>query len=163
VVAARSTAANTRQLCRRHRAVPRIVGSTELTKVTDPEEVDRLLRRYRGLAREAIERYGGTIRKFIGDAVVALFGFPLAHADYPERAIRAAVDIVELIRADEIGLRVRVAVEAGWAFIRDATQASYSRATAPNRRAAGSLTTGVPDGPRKKIAVGGVGSGRRCS
>ena len=99
-----------------------LIGSTELAEGTDPEEVDRLLRRYYGLAREAIERHGGTIEKFIGDAVAALFGFPLAHEDDPERAVRAALDIVERVRSDEIGLQVRVAVETGEAFVRDAAQ-----------------------------------------
>ena len=96
-----------------------LVGSTKLAEGTDPEEVDRLLRRYYALAREAIERYGGTIEKFIGDAVAALFGFPLAHEDDPERAVRAALDIVERVRLDGIGLQVRVAVETGEAFVRD--------------------------------------------
>jgi class 3 adenylate cyclase/tetratricopeptide (TPR) repeat protein len=96
-----------------------LVGSTELAEGIDPEEVDRLLRRYYGLAREAIERHGGTIEKFIGDAVAALFGFPLAHEDDPERAVRAAISIVERVRSDEIGLQVRVAVETGQAFVRD--------------------------------------------
>jgi hypothetical protein len=96
-----------------------LVGSTELAERTDPEEVDRLLRRYHGLAREAIERHGGTIEKFIGDAVAALFGFPLAHEDDPGRAVRAALDIVERVRSDEISVQVRVAVETGEAFVRD--------------------------------------------
>jgi class 3 adenylate cyclase/tetratricopeptide (TPR) repeat protein len=96
-----------------------LVGSTELAEGTDPEEVDRLLRRYYGLAREAIERHGGTIEKFIGDAVAALFGFPLAHEDDPERAVRAALDIVEGVRSDEIGVQVRAAVETGEAFVHD--------------------------------------------
>ena len=96
-----------------------LVGSTELAEGTDPEELDRLLRRYYGLAREAIERYGGTVEKFIGDAVAALFGFPLAHEDDPERAVRAALGIVERVRSDEIGVQVRVAVETGEAFVHD--------------------------------------------
>jgi class 3 adenylate cyclase len=96
-----------------------LVGSTELAEGTDPEEVDRLLRRYYGLAREAIERHGGTVEKFIGDAVAVLFGFPLAHEDDPERAVRAALDIVERVRSDEIGVQVRAAVETGEAFVHD--------------------------------------------
>jgi class 3 adenylate cyclase/tetratricopeptide (TPR) repeat protein len=96
-----------------------LVGSTALAERTDPEELDRLLRRYYGLAREAIERQGGTVEKFIGDAVAALFGFPLAHEDDPERAVRAALAIVERVRSDEIGVQVRVAVEAGEAFVHD--------------------------------------------
>jgi hypothetical protein len=87
-----------------------------------PEEIDRLLRGYHGLACEAIERSGGTIEKFIGDAVAALFGFPLAHEDDPERAVRAALDIVERVRSDEIGVQVRVAVETGEAFVRDVSR-----------------------------------------
>lgn len=96
-----------------------LVGSTALAEGTDPEELDRLLRRYYELAREAIERQGGTIEKFIGDAVAALFGFPLAHEDDPERAVRAALDIVERVRSDQIGVQVRVAVETGEAFVHD--------------------------------------------
>jgi adenylate cyclase len=84
-----------------------LVGSTELAEGTDPEELDRLLRRYYGLVREAIEHYGGIIEMFIGDAVAALFGFPLAHEDDPERAVRAAFDIVERVRSDEICVQVR--------------------------------------------------------
>lgn len=99
-----------------------LVGSTELAEGTDPEEVDRLLRRYYGLARGAIERHGGTVEKFIGDAVAALFGFPLAHEDDPERAVSAALDIVERVRSAGIGLRVRVGVETGEAFVRDAAR-----------------------------------------
>lgn len=54
--------------------------------------------------------------------MAALFGFPLAHEDDPERAARAPLDIVERVRSDEIGLQLRVAVETGEAFVRDAAR-----------------------------------------
>jgi class 3 adenylate cyclase len=99
-----------------------LVGSTELGERMDPEEIDRLQRRYYGLARETIERHGGTVEKYIGDAVAALFGFPIAHEDDPERAVAAALDLIGQIRSDETGLQVRVAIETGEALVRDAAQ-----------------------------------------
>jgi class 3 adenylate cyclase len=110
-----------------------LVGSTELAERTDPEEIDRLQHRYYGLAREAIENYGGTIEKFIGDAVAALFGFPLAHEDDPERAVRAALDIVERIRSDETGPQVRIAVETGEASHLPARSFARATRTRPRR------------------------------
>ena len=61
--------------------------------VLDPEDVAALLRPYHARVRAELERYGGTVEKFIGDAVMALFGAPVAHEDDPERAVRAALAI----------------------------------------------------------------------
>src|SRR5262245_34765746 len=66
-----------------------VVGSTELAERLDPEDVDALLRRYHTLARRRIEAHGGTLEKFIGDAVLGVFGAPHAHEDDPSRAVRA--------------------------------------------------------------------------
>ena len=63
-----------------------------------------------------IERYGGTVEKFIGDAVMALFGAPVAHEDDPERAVRAALTIRDRIAQDD-GLQVRIAVTTGEALV----------------------------------------------
>ena len=71
-----------------------LVGSTALGEDADPEDVDALLRRYNALARQVVESYGGVVEKFIGDAVVAVFGVPAAHEDDPERAVRAGLRIV---------------------------------------------------------------------
>src|SRR6185437_16584638 len=57
------------------------------------EDVQALLDPYYALVREQLEQRGGTVEKFIGDAVVAIFGVPVAHEDDPERAIRAALDM----------------------------------------------------------------------
>ena len=67
-----------------------LVGFTAMGEIADPEDVDALLRRYHALAKKAIESHGGTMEKFIGDAVFAVFGIPTVHEDDPERAVRAA-------------------------------------------------------------------------
>ena len=70
-----------------------LVGSTSTAEQLDPEEVDARLRSYHARVRAELERFDGTVEKFIGDAVVALFGAPIAHEDDPERAVRAALAI----------------------------------------------------------------------
>ena len=73
------------------------VGSTAQAERLDPEDVRGLLSLYFARVRSEIEHYGGMVEKFIGDAVVALFGAPAAHEDDPERAVRAALGIREAI------------------------------------------------------------------
>src|SRR5205809_7232843 len=77
-----------------------LAGSTALGEQLDPEEMRRLLARYYAIARDCVASHGGTIEKFIGDAVMAVFGLPTAHGDDPDRAIAAAIAIRERIRAD---------------------------------------------------------------
>jgi len=93
-----------------------LVGSTARAERLDPEDVRALLSRYHARVRQELERFGGTVEKFIGDAVVALFGAPVAHEDDPERAVRAALAIRELV-ADESDLHVRLAVNTGEALV----------------------------------------------
>ena len=71
-----------------------LVGSTSLAEGRDPEETRELLGRYIDLARDVIARYGGTVEKFIGDAVMAVWGAPVAREDDAERAVRAALELV---------------------------------------------------------------------
>ena len=68
-----------------------LVGFTTLAEHRDPEEVRELLSSYFDRSRTLIERYGGTVEKFIGDAVMAVWGTPVAREDDPERAVRAAL------------------------------------------------------------------------
>jgi len=75
-----------------------LVGFTTLSEEQDPEEVRDLLSRYFDTAREVILGYGGTVEKFIGDAVMAVWGAPIAREDDPERAVRAALDLVGRVR-----------------------------------------------------------------
>ncbi|HSG85243.1 MAG TPA: AAA family ATPase, partial [Candidatus Limnocylindrales bacterium] len=74
-----------------------LVGFTPFAEDRDPEAVRETLARYFDLARERIERYGGSVEKFIGDAVMAVFGTPVAHEDDAERAVRAALDLVDAV------------------------------------------------------------------
>jgi class 3 adenylate cyclase/tetratricopeptide (TPR) repeat protein len=76
-----------------------LVGFTPLSESRDPEEVRELLSRYFDLARTVITRYGGTVEKFIGDAVMAVWGTPVALEGDTERAVRAALDLVDDITA----------------------------------------------------------------
>ncbi|MGN6168578.1 MAG: DUF7577 domain-containing protein [Solirubrobacteraceae bacterium] len=74
-----------------------LVGSTAQGERLDPEDLQVLLSRYHGRVRSELEHFGGTVEKFIGDAVVALFGAPVAHEDDPERAVRAALAVREWV------------------------------------------------------------------
>ncbi len=99
-----------------------IVGSTARAELLDPEDVRALLRRYHETLRRELERYGGTVEKFIGDAVVAVFGAPIAHEDDPERAVRAALAVRDAVRAlderdDALDLHVRIGVATGEALV----------------------------------------------
>ena len=82
----------------------------------DPEDVEALLGPYHERLRSELERHGGTVEKFIGDAVMALFGAPVAHEDDPERAVRAALAIREFAIEEE--LELRVGITTGEALVR---------------------------------------------
>ena len=68
-----------------------LVGFTSRSESLDPEDVRALLSAYHDRVRAELERFGGTVEKFIGDAVMAVFGAPVAHEDDAERAVRAAL------------------------------------------------------------------------
>src|SRR6187402_2589632 len=93
-----------------------LVGFTGLAETLDPEDVRAVLDPYYARVRAELERYGGTVEKFIGDAVMALFGAPAAHEDDPERAVRAALAIRDF--AVEEGIELRVGITTGEALIR---------------------------------------------
>ena len=78
-----------------------MAGSTALGEELDPEQMRSLLSRYYSIARETVTQHGGTVEKFIGDAVMAVFGLPTAHGDDPERAVAAALTMRNQIRGDE--------------------------------------------------------------
>ncbi len=99
-----------------------LVGFTTVSEGRDPEAVRELLSAYFELAREVVGRYGGTIEKFIGDAVMAAWGTPITHEDDAERAVRAALELVEAVgqlRAapDGPALSARAAVMTGEAAV----------------------------------------------
>jgi class 3 adenylate cyclase len=93
-----------------------VVGSTALGEALDPEDVRALLARLFAIATEAVERHGGRVEKFIGDAIMAVFGVPVAHDDDPARALSAALELRDRVRADPaLGDRVpiRLGVNTG--------------------------------------------------
>jgi class 3 adenylate cyclase/tetratricopeptide (TPR) repeat protein len=95
-----------------------LAGSTHQAEIMDPEDVHRLLTPYYAAARGELEGFGGTVEKFIGDAVFALFGAPKAHGDDPERAVRAALalrDAVGDLNEADPGpdLHIRIGVTTG--------------------------------------------------
>ncbi|MDP9342774.1 MAG: AAA family ATPase [Actinomycetota bacterium] len=99
-----------------------LVGFTTLSETRDSEEVRELLSRYFDTCRTLIGRYGGVVEKFIGDAVMAVWGTPVAREDDAERAVRAALDLVDAVAAlgQEIGapdLRARAGVLTGEAAV----------------------------------------------
>src|ERR671918_1620614 len=93
-----------------------LVGFTSRAEEMDPEDVRALLGPYWERLRDELEHFGGTVEKFIGDAVVALFGAPVAHEDDPERAVRAALAIRDWV-AEESELHVRIGVNTGEALV----------------------------------------------
>jgi class 3 adenylate cyclase/tetratricopeptide (TPR) repeat protein len=90
-----------------------LVGSTELATELDPEDLRGRLEPFFDAARSALEQHGGTVEKYIGDAVMAVFGAPVAHGDDPDRAIAAALSVVDRVSAIDGNLAVRVGIETG--------------------------------------------------
>jgi class 3 adenylate cyclase/tetratricopeptide (TPR) repeat protein len=93
-----------------------LVGFTSQAEKLDPEDVRATLSPYYAQLRSELERHGGTVEKFIGDAVMAVFGAPVAHEDDPERAVRAGLSIRDAIVEDG-RLQVRIAVTTGEALV----------------------------------------------
>jgi len=99
-----------------------LVGFTSRAERLDPEDVRGLLSPYHSCAKAELERFGGTVEKFIGDAVVAIFGAPVAHGDDPERGVRAALAVRNAIAELNAGepspeLSLRIGVATGEAIV----------------------------------------------
>jgi class 3 adenylate cyclase len=101
-----------------------MVGSTALSGAVDPELLSNLIRRYQDAAAGAIGRFGGFVAKFMGDGVLAYFGFPRAFEDAAERAVRAAIGILAEVRGierpDGTRLQARVGIATGLGSRRNA-------------------------------------------
>jgi class 3 adenylate cyclase/tetratricopeptide (TPR) repeat protein len=93
-----------------------LVGFTSRAEQMDPEDVRAVLAPYYARLRTELERFGGTVEKFIGDAVMSLFGAPAAHEDDPERAVRAALAIRDWAR-EEGRIQVRIGINTGEALV----------------------------------------------
>jgi class 3 adenylate cyclase/tetratricopeptide (TPR) repeat protein len=111
-----------------------LVGFTARSDQADPEDVRRTLVPFHERVKNDLERFGGTLDKFIGDAALGVFGSPVAHEDDPERAVRAALRIldgmVELRQTTDPGLAVRIAVNTGEAVVTFGTGPQVGEAVA---------------------------------
>ena len=127
-----------------------LVGFTARSERADPEDVREELQLYHAQAKERIEQYGGVLEKFIGDAVMAVFGAPSAHGDDAERAVRAGLrdleGIRDLNRAHGLGLAARAAVNTGEAVVALDAATGEALATGDVVNTASRLQTAAPEG-----------------
>ena len=136
-----------------------VVGSTELGERLDPEVLRDTMARFYAVAREPVERHGGTVQKVIGDALVAVFGVPVVHEDDALRAVRAALEMRDAVRA--MGeLDARIGVNTGEVLAGDASLAE-SLVVGDAVNVAARLEQAAPRrrGVRRR---GDVGAGRPC-
>ena len=94
-----------------------LVGFTPFAEERDAEDVRDTLTRYFDLATEVVGRYGGTVEKFIGDAVMAVWGAPTAHEDDAERAVRAGLELVDAVRVLGPDVQARAGILTGEAAV----------------------------------------------
>ena len=93
-----------------------LVGSTSIAQALDPEDLRTVNRNYQDFCAQTIERYGGYIAKYMGDGVIAYFGYPQAHEDDAERAIRSGLELVQAVpelRFPDIEKSVRLTIRVG--------------------------------------------------
>ncbi|MFZ0187778.1 MAG: adenylate/guanylate cyclase domain-containing protein, partial [Streptosporangiaceae bacterium] len=144
-----------------------LVGFTPLSESRDPEAVRELLSRYFGVARTVIGRYGGTVEKFIGDAVMAVWGTPIASEGDAERAVRAALDLVSAVaalgaEAGVPGLAARAGVVTGEMAVNlgavgEGMVAGDAVNTAARVQSAAGPGQVLADGSTQRLAASGVG------
>ena len=108
-----------------------LVGSTELSSRLDPEDMSKLIRRYQDACAGAIARFDGFLAKLMGDGVLAYFGFPQAHEDDAERAVRAALTIVgampQITTSDGRHLQARTGIATGLVVVGDIVGSGVAR------------------------------------
>ncbi|HCO02901.1 MAG TPA: hypothetical protein DIT48_05985 [Actinobacteria bacterium] len=132
-----------------------LVGFTERSDRADPEDVRRTLVPFHSAVKADIERYGGTLDKFIGDAVMGVFGAPVAHEDDPARAVRSALKIlrsIEELRRTDPDIAVRIAVNTGEAVVSFGTGPQVGEAVAGDVVNTTSRMQGLA--PRDSVVIG---------
>jgi class 3 adenylate cyclase/tetratricopeptide (TPR) repeat protein len=121
-----------------------LVGFTARAEQMDPEDVRALLAPYHGRVRSELERHGGTVEKFIGDAVMALFGAPVAHEDDPERAVRAALAIRDFAMEERLELRIGITTGEALVALDASPEAGEGMASGDVVNTAARLQTAAP-------------------
>src|SRR6187401_879364 len=121
-----------------------LVGFTSRAEEMDPEDVAALLAPYYARLKEELEGHEGTVEKFIGDAVMALFGAPTAHEDDPERGVRAALAIRDWARERE-DLSVRIGLTTGEVLVMLDAEAAQAMAAGDVVNTASRLQAAAPE------------------
>src|SRR3982075_456960 len=98
-----------------------LVGSTELASRLDPEDLREVIGRYHTRAAETVRRFDGFVAKYMGDGVLVYFGYPQAHEDDAERAVRAGLELVAAVSAlkTHAALQTRVGLATGLVVVGD--------------------------------------------
>lgn len=108
-----------------------LIGSTELSELLDPEDLQKVTSIYQDLCAKAIERYEGFVARYMGDGVLAYFGYPTAHEDDAERAINAGLSLVESVKTVqlpvEVDFQIRVGIATGPVVVGDIIGKGISR------------------------------------
>src|SRR5215217_3813080 len=128
-----------------------LVGFTRRSETLDPEDVRAFLLPYYDLVTSEVERHGGTVDKFLGDGVMAVFGAPVAHEDDPERAVRAALKVIERVPDLGLDLHVRIGINTGEVLV--ATE-SFRRGDAITGDAANTASRLQATAPLDGVVVG---------
>ena len=137
---------------------------TTIAAGRDAEEARDLLSRYFELARVVIERYGGIVEKFIGDAVMAVWGTPVAREDDAERAVRAGLDLVDAVRGLGPGIEARAGVLTGEAAVTiGATNQGMVAGDIVNTASRSAVHRAVGDGRGRRDHPAGGEPARSCS
>ncbi len=139
-----------------------LVGSTALSEKLDPEDLRSLMQAYQQAAGGVIERYGGHVAQYLGDGLMTYFGWPRAHEDDAERAVRASLDIVEAVGAMELQVRIGIAtgpVVVGETGAGDASVPKLAVGETPNLAARLQGLAGADEivvGPSTRRLLGGT-------
>ncbi|CCM76449.1 adenylate/guanylate cyclase domain-containing protein [Rhizobium mesoamericanum] len=108
-----------------------LVGSTALSEQLDPEDMHELIRRYQDSVAGAVTRFGGYVAKYLGDGVLAYFGWPMAYEDHAERAIRAGLEAMVAVDAlqspNQRGLQARIGIASGHVVVGDTDGSAKER------------------------------------
>ncbi len=139
-----------------------LVGFTELSERLSPDDLREVIRAYQACCAEVVGRFEGHVAKFLGDGVLAFFGWPQAHEDDAERAVRAALELVEALGrlgpAEGIRLQARVGISTGPVVVADLVGTGQEILGEPPNRAARLQALAVPGdvliGPRTRRLLG---------
>jgi class 3 adenylate cyclase len=112
------------------------VGSTALSARMDPEDLREVISAYQKCVTETVQRFGGFVAKYMGDGVLVYFGYPQAHEDDAERAVRAGLELIEAVAAlqSPVSLQTRVGIATGLVVVGDLIGTGSLRSTRSSAR-----------------------------